>query len=337
MERPYSTDTAREFNENGLPEPLFVESRMREIEELTSDVLTYINSTEGAEVLTNNKYSRYRDIHPDKLPEEVRHLLRIHPEKLPHEIRHAIERNFSLESTNDWLHVDERFANFYMTLLATRLSERRGLGLLTDTPISDRLANAAKLDADFSILKLRPRRRSFRFSEYDEDILGHKPPTTLAQGALANLIIKRIQIDPETPVKKILRFKENHSDELGLFRNKIAELTSAISDEQPFESLMQRVNDIYANEVKPELSNFKKALKSSRIKWAAENFFKVSFFSTSATSLPLALAGLSVPQALLVGAGVSLAVSTVLYNCDKTEKLNQNPYTYVLAAEKKLI
>lgn len=137
MERPYSTDTAREFNENGLLEPLFVESRMREIKELTSDVLTYINSTEGAEVLTNNKYSRYRDIHPDKLPEEVRHLLRIHPEKLPHEIRHAIERNFSLESTNDWLHVDERFANFYMTLLATRLSERRGLGLLIPTCKTD--------------------------------------------------------------------------------------------------------------------------------------------------------------------------------------------------------
>ena len=178
---------------------------------------------------------------------------------------------------------------------------------------------------------------AFRFPEYDEHLLSHKPPTTLAQGALAILIIKRIQVDPETPVKKILKFKENYSDELGLFRNKIAELTSAISDEQPFESLMQRVNDIYTNEFKPELNNFKKALKASRIKWIAENSFKVSFFSTSATSLPLALIGLSVPQALLVGAGVSLVASTILYNYDKTEKLNQNPYTYVLTAEKNLV
>ena len=336
IKRPYSSETAREFSENGLLEPLFVESHMREIEELTGDVLTYLNSAEARDVLTHRDYSRYQDVHPEKLPKEVRHLLRMHPQKLPHEVRHTIESNLRSTSTDEWLQVDERFGNFYMTLLATRLSENRGLGLLTDTPICDRLANAVKLDVDFSILNLRPKHRLFRFPEYDEHVLRQETPTSLTQGGLANLVIKRIQIDPDTPVKQILRFKEKYSDELGLFRSKIAELTSAISDEQSFESLIHRVNDIYTNQFQPELNNFKKALKSSRIKWVAENFFKVSFFSTSATSLPLALIGLSVPHALLVGAGVSLAVSTVLYNLEKTEKLNQNPYTYVLAVEREL-
>ncbi len=337
IERPYTGATALEFFENGLLEPLFVESHMHEIEGLTGDVLTYLNSAEGVSVLTYSEGSRYHHIHPEKLPREVGRLLRLHPEKLSNEIRYTIERQLSTRYRDGWLHVDERFGNFYMTLLATRLAEKRGLGLLTDTPVCDRLANAAKLNADFSILKLGPRQRPFEFPRYYEDILHQDAPITLAQGALANLVIKNVQIDPETTVEKILEFKEKHSDELGLFRSKIAELTSAISDEQPFEGLMQRVNDIYTNEVRPELNNFKKALKSSRIKWIAENWFKVSFFSTSATSVPLALAGLSVPQALLVGAGVSLAVSTVMYNCDKTEKLAQNPYTYVLAAEKHLI
>ena len=159
IERPYSTHTAREFYENGLLEPLFVESRMHEIEKLTSDVLTYINSGEGMGVLTYDHHSRYHNMHPEKLPEEVQHLLSLHPQKLPSVIRHTIERALYF-SNDDWFHVDERFGNFYMTLLATRLAERRGLGLLTDTPITDRLANAAKLDADSSTLKLGTRRRS---------------------------------------------------------------------------------------------------------------------------------------------------------------------------------
>jgi hypothetical protein len=333
IKQPYSMRTARDFQDSGLLEPLFVESSVDEVEELTSDVLTYINSPEGADILTSDNYSKYRHIHPSKFSERVQRLLRLHPEKLSHEIKHIIRHSLS---DDEWFHVDERFGNFYMTLLATRLSERRGLGLLTDTPTSDRLSNAAKLDAGFTLLDLHPRRRMFGFDGYSEGILRHKQPSTLAQGALANLVINRIQIDPETPARKIIQFKKDYSDELGLFRSKVADLTSAISAEQPFESLMQRVNDIYTNEFKPELSTFKKILKASKIKWAAENFFKVSFFSTSATSVPLALIGLTIPQALLVGVGISLTVSAVLYNCDKTDKLNQSPFTYILAAEKNL-
>jgi len=334
MERPYSTPTAMEFYDNGLLEPLFVESHMPEIEALTDDVLTYINSAEGTDVLTYGDQT-YRDIHPSKLPEDVRRLLHLHPQKLPQEIKHIIRRDLSSHSTDEWFNVDERFVNFYMTLLAARLSGRRGLGLLTDTPASDRLANAAKLDAGLTILDLSSRRRKFGFREYDEHALHQKHPATLAQGALANLVIKRIQIDPETSVEKILKFKEAYSDELGFFRAKIAQLTSAISEEQHFESMMQKVNDIYTNEFKPGQNAFKNALRSSRIKWKLENFLKVSCFSISTTST-LALLGLSIPQALLAGAGISLTVSAVLYNCDKKEKLNQSPFTYVLAAERAL-
>jgi hypothetical protein len=329
IERPYSTRTAMEFYDNGMLEPLFVESRMREIEALTNDVLTYVNSSEGADVLTSSGFSRYRNVHPEKLPREVRRLLRLHPDKLSYELRGI------LRPGHEWLHVDERFGNFYMTLLATRLSEARGLGLLTDTPASDRLANAAKLNAELSILKL-DRRRLFNPPWHDEELLYRNQPSTLAQGALANLVIKRIQIDPETPVDKLIKFKQKYSDELGLFRSKISDLTTAISDDQSFESLVQKVHDIYTNEFSPEFNAFKKALKASKIKWAADNFLRVAFYSTSATSIPLNLLGLSIPQALLAGVGVSLTVSAVLYNYDKVEKLNQSPFTYILAAEKNL-
>src|SRR5262245_39674702 len=64
MEKPYSTRTAMEFYDPGLLEPLFVESRMREIDTLASDVLTYINSAEGANLLASGDDTKYSSIHP---------------------------------------------------------------------------------------------------------------------------------------------------------------------------------------------------------------------------------------------------------------------------------
>jgi len=44
--------------------------------------------------------------------------------------------------------------------------------------------------------------------------------------------------------------------------------------------------------------------------------------------------GLSVPQALFVGAGISLASSGVLYNLERKKSLDDNPYAYMLSVNK---
>lgn len=44
----------------------------------------------------------------------------------------------------------------------------------------------------------------------------------------------------------------------------------------------------------------------------------------------LLAAGLSVPTALLAGAGLSLIVSGAIYNSDRAESLRANPFTYLL-------
>lgn len=329
IEQPYSTKTAREFFDEGLLTPYYVESSMQEIDKLTDNVLAYLESPEGAEVLMSKEISELHFIHPDKLPNEIRDLVDIYPEKLPYEVQHRLRRAFSNNQSNNWIPVDARFADFYMTLLATSLSEQTGAGLLTDIPANNKLANTVRLDANISL----PRMRRYRF---DDDCDSHRRnmPRSLAQGALADLIIEGIKIDPNTPTKKVLEFRNCHADELGRFRTKIAELTTTISNEQPLDRLRQQVYDIYVNEVQPAISALEKGLQDHKIKWATENFLKVAFFSTSSTSVPLALLGLCVPQALLVGAGISLTASAILYNREKAEKLRQNPFSYLLAAEK---
>lgn len=329
IDEPYSTRTALEFYDEGLLGPLRVESNMPEVNALTGDVVKYLETPEGAEVLMSREISDYHYIHPDKLPDEIRRLVDIHPEKLSHEVRHKVQRGLSHARRDDWIAVDARFADFYMTLLATRLSEKIGAGLLTDAAANNKLANAVKLDAKLSI----PSSRRHRY-DFDDYMHRSNMPLAIAQGTLADLILEKIQIAPDTSTKDILKFRRDRSDELGRFRVKIAELTRAISNNMPLEALRQQVEDIYINEVKPAISALKKSLDDHRIKWVSENFLKVAFFSTSSTSVPLALLGLCVPHALLVGAGVSLTASAIIYNREKAEKLRQNPFSYLLAAEK---
>lgn len=328
IDDPYTTRTAKEAYEAELLQPLYVESRMQVINELTDDVLKYLDSPEGTEVLMTRDIRDYQLIHPDKLPSEIRELVDIHPDKLSERVEGELRSRLSSNS-QEWIAVDGRFASFYMTLLATRLSENSGVGLLTDMAANSKLANAAKLDAN---LRFPSRRRSR--NTYDGYRQTQNISPSLAQGVLADLIFERIKIDPDTSLKNLLKFRRENADELGRFRVKLAELTKNISSEQSIERLQQEVNDIFINEVNPSINALKKGLTSSNIKWVTEGFLKVSCFSAPPTSLPLALIGLSIPHALLAGAGVSLVASLILYNCDKAEKLRQNPYSYLLTAER---
>jgi hypothetical protein len=327
---PYSTRTALELVDEGLLSPLCVQSSMREIDELAGDVLKYLESPEGTEVLFSEEISEYSRIHTAKLPREVGELVKIHPEKLPSKIRNMLKSGLHSHH-DDWLTVNKRFASFYMTLLATRLSYEVGAGLLTNIPGNSRLANSARLDAKLQIPKSRRDRDRF-----DDDRQYQRMPNSLAQGMLADLILETIRIDPETPVNEILKFRQKYSDELGNFRTKIAELTATVSNDQPLARLRQQVHDIYINKVQPEVGTLKRTLSEQGIRWVADNFLKVTFFSTGAASLPLGVMGLAVPQALLVGAGVSLTASAVLYNCDRAKTLRENPFSYLVTAESRL-
>ena len=328
FDNPYSTNAALTLVDEGFLSPLSVTSDMIEIEDLTGEVLKYLESSEGAEVLYSDEIKRYSDIHVEKLPRQIQNLSTIHPDKLPYKIREMLRDGLS-QRRNEWLTVDNRFASFYMTLLANRLSYEVGAGLLTDTPGNSRLMSSARLDAKLQTPSSRCHQD--RFSDARQY---SRMPSVLAQGMLADLILETIRVDPETPINEIIKFKRRYPDELGKFRTKVAELTAEISNDQPLARLRQQVNDIYINQVQPEIGTLKRALSEQGIRWAADNFLKVSFFSTGAASLPLAVMGLSVPQALLVGAGVSLTASAVLYNCDKSKALRENPFSYLVTAER---
>ena len=71
IQQPYSTKTAREFQDEGLLLPLYVSPDMRVIERLEGEVFRYLESPEGVEVLRSTRYANddrnFTWIHEDKM------------------------------------------------------------------------------------------------------------------------------------------------------------------------------------------------------------------------------------------------------------------------------
>lgn len=323
IKEPYAEDTTKYLSDEGILKPVKVSPDNTYVAELASDTLNYLNTNEGFQLLTQGRRP-YSVIHREKMPREVSRLFDIHPEKLPYEIQHQLRINLSREG---WFQVDTNFASFYMTLLANKICEKKNIALLTDNALSSNLSDKARLDNQIAI-------KGRDYNYYEER--RQEKYIHLAQGLLTNLIIEGIKIKRTSSLVDIVEFKKQHKDELGLFRTNMAKLTQNVSRDLPFEAMRQQVEDIYSNEFLPAYNNFKKALKGSGIKWAADNFMKVTFFSTTATALPMTLLGLALPHALLAGVGVSLVTSAISYNEDKKEKLRNNPYSYLLAVDRQI-
>ncbi len=313
---PYHSYPTQYLSDEGILRPLMVSPDKDFIQDLSTDTLNYLNSTEGFQVLT--QYNTTNSIiHRDKLPRDISRLFDIHPDKLPYEIQYQLRDKFT---SDGWFQVDSNFAIFYMTLLANKLCEKYSIALLADNTFISNFTDKVRLGNQ---MPLNMQNSEYRFQR--------NRPISLEQGLLTNLIIRGIKISEDSTFEDILSFKRQHQDELGLFRANIAKLTQGVSKNLPMEALQQQIEDIYKDEFLPAYNNFKKALSSSKVKWIADNFMKISFISAPTTALPIALIGLSVPQALLAGAGISLTASVVAYNYEKREKIRTNPYSYLIA------
>lgn len=318
---PYQENTTQYLYDEGILKPLFVSPDIYFIEELTSDTLNYLNTNEGFQLLTRGR-GRNSVIHRDKLPSDVSRLFDIHPEKIPYEIQHQLRRSMTDEG---WFRVDSNFAIYYMTLLANKLCEQKSIALLTDNSLTSNLSDLVRLDNQMAI---KGRHNNFYNHHRNERYLH------LAQGLLTKLIIQGIKVSKTSTLEDVVNFKKRHRDELGLFRTNISKLTKDIPNNTSIEAFKQQIQDVYNDEFLPAYNNFKKSLDGAGLKWTADNFMKVSFFLTSATAIPMTLLGLSLPQALLAGAGVSVISSLVSYNVNKKDRLINNPYSYLLAIDK---
>lgn len=326
IESPYTLDSAKALQDAGVLSPLYVTPDLEDVEELLPDVIRYLKSEEGLQLLSGADRD-YIYLHQEKMPLGFRELSRLHPAKMNYKLQDMLfELDIARPGRDNFLNVDGKFADFYMTLLATKLSERSGAGLLTSSSLPHNLGIKVKADAAIpSVIGARDEERMMR---HHREVV----PKEIAQGLLVELMFEKISIAPDTPISKIIQYREKHASELGRFRKVVGELTSSLPDEAPLGAMQQYVNDLYLNEVAPSIDDLKKSLTGSRIKWLTNSWMKVAFISAGSSSMLIGM-GLATANALLVGAGISMVGSGILYNVDKQASIRTNPYSYLAGLE----
>lgn len=323
LKTPYRNNDSEEFYDNGQLIPLRVNSNMRDVNILEDKVWEYFNTKETAALFLTNTSNGKINLYRDKLPPGLRNSL-LYLEKLPSQVRYAFEH--LMENKGSTVSTDAKFAHFYMTLLATSLAENRNFSLLTDTSAYKNLSQIVQLDNTINLIQPDIDFNRHRY---------HNDQKQLSEALLSNLLIERINLAPNTPAKKIIKFKKEYKDELGRFRTKVSELSATLKMKADIRVIRQQIEDLIINEIKPAQDDLKNALISNRIK-CAKGFFTISFFSIPSTSLAQIILGTTLgPVALFAAAGVSVTTQAVMYNKEKKGILNKNPYSYLLMLEKK--
>lgn len=320
---PYESRLTQELSGEGILQPEIVQPRRRVLDELVPEVVAFLNSDDAEQIIFRGQRGRHR-MHSGKFGERLARMVRIHPMKLHHEIEYMLhELDLAHRRGDDWLDVDTGFADYYMTLLATHLSQDIGAGLLTDLAPSHRLGISSRLGSPGSMLvpgDFDPRyRRRWNARQ--------------AQGIVVDVFLENLTISPQTSLKKILKFRRDHATELARFRKKVAELAERMPANAPLKAMRQHAQDAYATELAPAIDDMKNALASHRIKWLSGSLLKLAFLSIGSSST-LAGLGLAVPNALLVGAGISMLATSAMYAIDRRREIADNPYLFLLKSQR---
>lgn len=322
---PYSSDFARALSDEGVLTPVRVSSDMDEIEELTDKVLDFLTDPASAGIMLDADRHLNRRVHPDKMSYELRELAHIHPEKLPYVVRSELERGLD---DDGWLHATPGFANFYMTLLASQLAQRLGLGLVTESSAADQLAVAVRKGKPLGEFGNRRIGRHFDASGPRRSL-----PKAVAPSLLIDLMVQGVSLPDHLSVKEILKFKEKHREELAVFRREVARLATDLPEDAPIEALRQAVSDQYQANVLPAMRSLQESLHAQSWDAGLNGLLKVSFFSAAPTSAAI-FAGIPSSVALLAGAGISLTASAVLLANQRRRAVIDSPYSYLLSMKR---
>ena len=330
INNPYRSNESEYLADIGFLTPFYINSNDTSVIDIEDEIIELMYTPEFINGLFSRHNMRTYGVYNEKMSYRLREMLE-RGDVYGREMRFKLREHFMGFGRNFYhdgvFYLEDSFAYLYMVTLANKICENHAIALVTDNVQSESITKSIRYDNQVSLV---PDNDLFRRHRNNVRLRRERH---CEQGILLDLIINGLKISPDTSLHDIMEFKKRHQDELGLFRTELAKLTQSVSSDMPVDALRQRINDIYENEFKPAYNNFQRALESSRIKWFADNFLKVSLFSTGATSVPMAALGMAVPQALLAGAGVSLLASAISYNIDKQQKLRENPYSYLLAVE----
>ena len=218
----------------------------------------------------------------------------LHAEKMSGDLQLVLKEMGLLgnEDRNGWFQADPQVANLYMSCLAEEVAFHISASSITDKPkeFGFQLAKSLANDKHRSSLQ--------------------NVPATLVQ-----LAFRKLKIDPATPLERLLRFREDHAEELARFRGAMRALAQSVSDVEPGRLIGPVLDDIWQTDVEPSVTAIAENLKEGGIATRLEGVVRLIGAIQSA----------NVAEVIAQGHNLFASFTSV-----RKEKKRANPYSYLV-------
>lgn len=310
--RAYNNYSTQYLEGEGYLQPVTVNPDSEVVRKLVERVKRYADTDEGKACLNQPVPN---DVQNNPYMDE-RSQFYLHHEKLPFEIQQLIADKLGEDG---WARVSDNFANYYMTLLANAIANKKFMTLLTSaTPLANLTARCTEDAA----------KRLFT-------IPSDKGEAVNCQAMLVKMIIDSIQINPLTSFDDLKLFKRHHADELDNFRGGLDEISGLnLPEGIDYNGMVHAVKDIYDRKVLLPYKDLKAALSGSRISFL-ENVSSLAFTGITTTYLET-IVELTAPQQLLAGTGIYVAVQGIKVYRNRRALKRASKMSYLLSIDREL-
>ena len=256
----------------------------------------------------------------------------------------------SVTRSNDpgdaWVRLPTSRAALYLSALAVRAAEKYGLPLYTGeaglapwveslhlgTTLRDDVIVPARYgDPTGSEVRLRWQGGLNTNAQEARNIHRGVPPLVLVHTALDGISVK-----PSTDIKKIIKFRERHQDELRAFREEMENLARELGrdDYKTVEAMEEIARQIVKTRLQPARDNLKKARLANGIEIGRDIFKAASVSPAPALgALLIGIPPLALALAIAVP-GITIGL-TLARRFAQRDPGSADPFSYVVSLEKK--
>ncbi len=295
IEEPYQTQATKAASDLGFLRRRNINPEMPEVETAGAE---FLGDFERKAIQADGLNARDRaNLHHEKLPSWL------HGGKVADLMKYEVFGD-QQPSADGFYNVAEGFGLAYMSRLASTICDVDQI-----TPTTDR-------DESHDVI-------IDRFIDLEKENRIDR-----AEALLARLSIETIHMEPSTPLFRIKSFRDEHYDELVLYRRAVRKLAREVSGITNLDHLEREIKKIVKDEIRPAQEQVEGRMRDHQLDFGMS-------MTDVATSLGIEAAQQGKLQAILgpiVGSAVGLVCSLCRLRRPKTAK---GPYSYLVRAKKR--
>jgi hypothetical protein len=314
ISEPYRNSESRILHAEELLIPLACDLQGELLEDLGRRILKYYEHEDGMHGVLESVNGASLEPYdfPPSLPETIVSRTvqaRLHPSKVSQSLR---QRLVGAEYDEEgFLLVDERFGAFYMSALATRLTQDTGAVAVSNE------ANAFGLQLNTVL----------------DEVLSRAPAA--ADGVLMSVVVESLTLDPSVPLQRVIRFRRKNEQRLQDLARNFEDLNAKIESAEAPAELKEKAGRYYRRNVLPEINKLQDALSDAGIGAAMAGMRNTVTLSAAAGTAISKLLDWPVSNFLLgAGAFVTVAEIAVQTHLAGRKIRRESPYSYLLDVER---